>query len=320
MIKRLQPRLDLGAPALEERRQHQLFPELFHRLVDAEAGAVRGDFEQDAVRLAEIEAAEPEAIHLAAVRHAQLVQPLGPAVIVGVRRAERHVMHAAGALARGPQIRLHRDVQLRAGAAVAHLVDVHGILGAFGMRIGAHPAHAHQRGQHRVGRLEVRHAQGDRPEATHLMRRRQWALLPGERLAGTAVVDQAETLAFRVLEIERQASVALGDLGGLHAGRSEMLLPPFEALRAGDAQAGAGDRMRAALLARRRPVEEGEIGAGPGQRIGIEQVIGAGVVLVDGLLDHPHAQRPGIEALVARRVGRDRGQVMDAGELHDLPH
>src|SRR5438067_6091046 len=51
------------------RSQHQLFAEPVHRLVDAEAGAVRGDLEQDAVRLAEIQAAEPEAVDLAAVRH-----------------------------------------------------------------------------------------------------------------------------------------------------------------------------------------------------------------------------------------------------------
>ena len=228
-------------------------------------------------------------------------------------------MHAARALLRRAQIRLHRDVQLRARAAFAHLVDVHGVLRVVGMRIGAHLAHAHQRGQHGVGRLEVRHAQRDRSEPAHLMRRRHRALLPGISFARAAVVDQAEALAFRILEIERQAAVALGDLAGLHAGCVEVLLPPLEALRARDAQAGAGDRMRAALLGRRRPVEEGEVGAGPRQRVGVEQVIGAGVVLVDGLLDHPHAHRAGVEALVARRVGRNRGQMMDAGELHGGP-
>ena len=57
---------------------------------------------------------------------------------------------------------------------------------------------------------------------------------------------------------------------------------------------------------------------GERQRVGIEQVIGADVVLVDGLLHQPHAERAGVEAHVARRIGGDRGQMMDAGELHGV--
>ena len=52
--------------------------------------------------------------------------------------------------------------------------------------------------------------------------------------------------------------------------------------------------------------------------VGVEQVIGADVVLVDGLLDQPQAERCGIELQVAGRVGGDGGEMMDAGELHDV--
>ena len=90
---------------LEERRQRQFFAERFHRLISGEARSVGGDLEQDAAGLAEIEAAEIEAVDLAAVGNAQFVEPLRPGVILGlVRRAERDVMHAAGALPRGGKI------------------------------------------------------------------------------------------------------------------------------------------------------------------------------------------------------------------------
>src|SRR6266851_3650060 len=104
-FKRLQSRFDLRAARLEERRQSEFLAELLHRLVAGKAGTVGGDLEQDAVRLAEIEAAEIEAVDLAAVGDAQLVEPRGPGMILRlVRRAEGDVMHAAGALARGRQV------------------------------------------------------------------------------------------------------------------------------------------------------------------------------------------------------------------------
>jgi hypothetical protein len=45
-------------------------------------------------------------------------------------------------------------------------------------------------------------------------------------------------------------------------------------------------------------------------------VIDAGLVLVDGLLDHPQAHRVGIEVDVGLRVAGDGGDVVDAFELH----
>src|SRR4051812_39766959 len=56
--QRFQSGLDLGAPRLEEWRQRQCFAERFHRFVGRKSRAVGGDLEQDAVRLAEIQAAK----------------------------------------------------------------------------------------------------------------------------------------------------------------------------------------------------------------------------------------------------------------------
>src|SRR5690242_21961287 len=54
--------LDLVAQRLEARRQHELLAEVLRVLVGGEAGAERGDLEQHAARLAEVDREEPEAV------------------------------------------------------------------------------------------------------------------------------------------------------------------------------------------------------------------------------------------------------------------
>src|SRR4051812_26270630 len=116
-LQRLEPRLDLLAAVFEEWREREGFAQMFHRFVRREAGAVGGDLEQDAVGLAGVEAAEIITGDRAAGRHAHAPEAVDSApgfLVVG--RAERDVMHAASALARGRQIRLDRDVELRGRA------------------------------------------------------------------------------------------------------------------------------------------------------------------------------------------------------------
>jgi hypothetical protein len=92
--------------------------------------------------------------------------------------------------------------------------------------------------------------------------------------------------------------------------------PPFQAGGAVHAQTGAGDALPAALLTRGvGPVEEGQIAAGAGQPVGIEEMIGADVVLVDGALDQAHAQGVGVEAQILFGQGGDRGEVVQSGKL-----
>jgi hypothetical protein len=45
-------------------------------------------------------------------------------------------------------------------------------------------------------------------------------------------------------------------------------------------------------------------------------VVCAGVILVDGLLDQPHAEDAGVEVVIATRIGRHGGQVVDSVKLH----
>ena len=98
---RLQPGLDLGAARLEERRQCQFFAERRHRLVGGKAGTVGSDLEQDAIGLAEIQAAKIEPVDRAAVADAEFIQPRQPRLVLRmVGRAKCDVVDAARALMR----------------------------------------------------------------------------------------------------------------------------------------------------------------------------------------------------------------------------
>ena len=59
-------------------------------------------------------------------------------------------------------------------------------------------------------------------------------------------------------------------------------------------------------------LEERDVGAGRAVLVGVEEVVDAGVVLVDRLLDQPQAEHAGVEVDVAARVAGDQGDVVDA--------
>src|SRR5208282_2101834 len=61
------------------------------------------------------------------------------------------------------------------------------------------------------------------------------------------------------------------------------------------------------------PGEKGENRAGMARRIAVIEVIGAGVVEIDGLLHQAQAKRSGEEIEVAARRARNAGHMMDAG-------
>ena len=178
--------------------------------------------------------------------------------------------------------------------------------------IVADAAHVHDLGQHERGARQIVHGQHDRTEAADLVFRWHRAALPRRGRALAAVVDQHQPLALAVLERQRQPAVDLDDIAGHAAGLFQAIPPVAQRLFAGDAQAGARDRIGSALLGGGREIEEGEIGAGIGFAVGVEQVIGADVVLVDGLFHQPHAEQAGVKGHIVPRLRRDRGQMMNS--------
>ena len=61
-----------------------------------------------------------------------------------------------------------------------------------------------------------------------------------------------------------------------------------------------------------RPGEERQVGAGVPFGVRVEQVVGAGIVLVDAPLDQAHAEDAGVEVEVLLRRSRDRRDVMQS--------
>jgi hypothetical protein len=100
------------------------------------------------------------------------------------------------------------------------------------------------------------------------------------------------------------------------AGLPEAITPVAETFLAGNAQPGARDAVGSAPLGCGRKIEERQIGAGIGLSVGVEQMIGADIVLIDGLLDQPHAEQAGIKGQILARFRGYRGQMMNPGQLH----
>ena len=113
--------------------------------------------------------------------------------------------------------------------------------------------------------------------------------------------------------------IAFFDRAGANVFGLQVILPPIEAVLAIDAQAGAADGVIAALFGRCVEIKEGQVRAGGGHAVAIEQVIGRRIVLIDGLFDQPHAQGLGVKIEVLLGVCRDSGQMVDAGKFegHD---
>ena len=104
-----------------------------------------------------------------------------------------------------------------------------------------------------------------------------------------------------------------------HAVRLEALGPALERRPARHTEGRGRDLAGSALLGHYRvPVEEGDVRARVPHLVGIEEMVGRDVVLVDRLLHQPQAEHRGVERDVAGRVGGHRGDVMQSTQIHCL--
>ncbi len=287
--KRRQHRLDLEPEVLERRRQDQALAEVLDVLVRREAGSERRDLEQDAARLAEVDRAEPEAVDHRRRPPARLAYALDPLRVLVRESGPRDVVHGArpGHAALGPAARRRR----RTPSA---------------RRSRPTPARSRaSRGTRRSPRAKLR---------TRARRRSRGSRAPpgsrggAPRAADLRVVDdELEREPFRIGEDERAVAALAA-----HA-----LLPEVERLLAPDAEDDAVHHAVPGAAADRPGVlEERDVGAGRAELVGVEEVVDARVVLVDGLLDETQSERPGVVVEVLGRVARDARDVVDPVEPH----
>ncbi len=77
-------------------------------------------------------------------------------------------------------------------------------------------------------------------------------------------------------------------------------------MRSGGSRRRRGDRPK------RPPREEGQDGAGAAGLVAVIEVIGAGIVEVDGLLDEAQAEIPRVEAEIADGIAGDRSDMVQS--------
>ena len=300
-----------AARGFEPGRQHERLAEVIGGFVHGEAGTVGGQLEQHAARLLEVHRLEPEAIdhrrrpragggHLRPQRELMLL----------VVDAPREVVHRADAPRAAVDVRrlLHVDDTGRVAKAVARPSV-----------LGAQLLEAEHAGEERGGDARVALPDLRAEQAAHLVLRRHGARVPGRERARAGTRDQPELQPVRI--DERDGVIAEARLPRLDAravvlqARAPVVDAPGRHLeRDLVRQAVAHPRTREL-----RPGKERQVRARTSLRVGIEQVVRAGIVLVDALLDEAHAEHPDVEVEVLLRRSGDGGDVMKAVDAwHEL--
>jgi hypothetical protein len=124
----------------------------------------------------------------------------------------------------------------------------------------------------------------------------------------------------RIAQQQRAIAEAFPCGVGVDAVALEARRPPVETA----GRDGQRDLGRQAVAAPRRrhlvPGEEGQIAPRMTGGVGVEEVVGAGVVLVDALLHQPHAEHAGVEVEILLRRAGDGGDVVEALDRSRIAH
>lgn len=303
--------LDGRALRLEPIGDAEGFAEAFEGLIEGEAWGVGGEFKEDAAGLVEVDGMEVGTV-LDGGDGGVAGDLLAPGELGGVvRGTEGDVMDGAGAGSAkgGKGVDEEVDVVAEGGATGGEAMPV----ALFGDLLEAHEIEGGGGGS------KAAFEEGDAEEAAD-------GVLGGDvrearRVAGDGggVTDEFELHAVRIGEGEEM----LGEAGGEMAGDAftiEALLPEVERVKgnaegsvggfAGTGEAGPGVG----------PREEGEDGAGGAGVVAEVEVIGAGIVEVDGALDEAKAEDLRVEVEVALGVGGNGGDMMEAddGSWHGI--
>ncbi len=125
----------------------------------------------------------------------------------------------------------------------------------------------------------------------------------------------------RIDHRKHRVAEAVLDRARLHAVPLEPRLPPREAVCRYLERHFDGEAVPDARGRHLRPWKERQISARVPFRVGVEEMIRAGIVLIDAALDQPHAEDAGIEVEILLRRTGNRGDVVNTSDgVHgDLP-
>src|SRR5689334_12081796 len=154
---------------------------------------------------------------------------------------------------------------------------------------------------------EVSLIETHRVQADDLLCRRNGALRPRGEFAVVRSLDEGEAQAVRIGKWKRAIAAACLDLVDGDAIRMQPGLPEFERSPRDRERNLSGEPGAVAAAGHTRPRKEGQVGAGVGVTIGVEQMIGLGGILVHTLLHEAHAEHARVEVEVFLRVASDAG-------------
>src|SRR3954452_3090157 len=280
-------------------RQREPLAEVLRGFVGGEAGPDRRNLEEHAARFSEVDRAEVEAVDHRRGGGAGRRDPLLPVIVVVHRRRPGDVVDGS----RSTDAALLGPVEDVAGAA---------LLAAHFPVLLAAALEAERLFEEAAALLRVVGVGADRLEPLQRVLARNLGVVRDQRLVRGSDHRELVREPFGIGE-EQRAGGSL-DRDPLAA---QTLLPEAERLLGGNPPDDTVHHPGARAPAPRVGVLEGrDVATGLAALVGVEEVVDGRVVLVDALLHEPQPEHPRVEVDVARRVPRDRRDVVDPLELH----
>jgi hypothetical protein len=284
--------------------QTQRLAQVLERLVHVEARPAGGQLEQHAAGLAEVDGVEVLAVDDLGGMRARLGNPFAPRLLLGVvLRRPRDVVDGPGSLD-PPHL----------GRGIDH-VERAALLARKAPAVVSRTLEAERTLEERHARLAVRAVRVYAGESEQGVLGRDAVRLGPQGRVREVIGEERELEPLRVVE-DQQAVVAVGRGDALAL---QPALPEVQRLGRSHAPRQVVDHASTRAPARgARELEEGEDRPGGTALVAVVEVVDVRGVEVHGLLDQPQAEGACVEVDVRRGVGRDRGDVVDALELHEI--
>ena len=177
-------------------------------------------------------------------------------------------------------------------------------------------AHVEEPLKNAIRPVELRNADRDRTQAADLLLGRHRATFPRICVSDCAVIDENEALTLWIFEMQGPPAVTLDDSMVTYLAFVQSFQPPLQRGLAANAQPGANDAVSSPFLASSGPVKESKVCSGTALPVGVEEMIGGNVVLIDCLFHEAHPENVCVKSVIAPGVCRDRCEMMDSVELH----
>ena len=203
-------------------------------------------------------------------------------------------------------IGLHSDMKFSRNTAFAHAVNVDVACCDARVTKVACQAHSQKLAQDHICLLQLWNAERNGAKTSDLIGLRHRAARPENACTAPLVIQQREALAFRILKIDCRAVVAQDNARMGNLVLLKPIDPPAKRIDTRDTQGSANNRPGSSTGLCNRPFKECDITARCRLAVGVKEMVGGGIILIDGFLDKPHAQNLGVKAKISRSICRDR--------------